>query len=50
MTEKIEVGYTPAAFVGGLGIFHKYIIYTDSNGDKFYARGALLHKSLRHRP
>ncbi|MEW5678663.1 calcium-binding protein [Comamonas kerstersii] len=39
MTEKIEVGYTPAAFVGGLGIFHKYIIYTDSNGDKFYARG-----------
>lgn len=25
MTERIEVGYTPAAFVGGLGIYHKYI-------------------------
>ncbi|MFN4264433.1 MAG: putative Ig domain-containing protein [Aquabacterium sp.] len=39
MTERIEVGYTPAAFVGGLGISHKYILYTNSNGGQFYARG-----------
>ena len=39
MTEKIEVGYTPAAVVGGLGIYLKYILYPDSNGNKFYARG-----------
>ena len=39
MAERIEVGYTPASLVGGLGIYHKYILYTDSNGDQFYARG-----------
>jgi Ca2+-binding RTX toxin-like protein len=39
MLEKIEVGYTPAAGVGALGIFHKYILYTDSSGNEFYARG-----------
>lgn len=39
MTERIEVGYTPAAFVGGAGISHKYILYTNSNGEQFYARG-----------
>ena len=39
MTEKIEVGYTPAAGVGGLGIYHKYILYTNSAGEQFYARG-----------
>lgn len=39
MTEKIEVGYAPAAGVGGLGIYHKYILYTNSAGEQFYARG-----------
>ncbi|MBU0915436.1 MAG: hypothetical protein KKD97_03690, partial [Gammaproteobacteria bacterium] len=37
--EKIEVGYAAAFLVGGLGIKHKYIVYTDSNGQQFYARG-----------
>lgn len=37
--EKIEVGYTPAAFVGGFGIYHKYILYTNSAGQQFYVRG-----------
>ena len=39
MVENIEVGYTQAAFVGGLGIYHKYILYTNSAGEQFYARG-----------
>lgn len=39
MKEKIEIGYSPAAFVGSLGIYHKYIIYTDRNGNQFIARG-----------
>lgn len=39
MKEKIEVGYTPAAVVGFAGIYHKYILYTNSNGEQFYARG-----------
>lgn len=36
MAEKIEVGYKP---VGGndLGICHKYILYTNSAGQTFYA-------------
>ena len=38
MAERIEVGYAPAAFVGGLGIKHKYIIYTNS-AVQFVARG-----------
>ena len=39
MAERIEVGYAPAAFVGGLGFYHKYILYTNSAGQQFYARG-----------
>ena len=39
MAERIEIGYTPAAGVGVLGIYHKYIIYTDNQGNQFYARG-----------
>lgn len=43
MADRIEVGYAPAAFVGGLGIMHKYILYTKDVGlpteQKFYARG-----------
>ena len=39
MPERIEVGYTPASGVGMLGIYHKYILYTDSQGNQFYARG-----------
>lgn len=30
--------YKPA-IVNGLPAYHKYIIYTDSNGNRFYARG-----------
>ena len=41
--DRIEVGYTPAAFVGGLGITHKYILYTKDVGlptqQQFYVRG-----------
>ena len=38
MAEKIEVVYKP---VGGntVGIYHKYILYTNSAGEEFYARG-----------
>jgi hypothetical protein len=39
MCGTIEVGYTRAAGVGGLGIFHKYIIFTDCDGNQYYARG-----------
>ena len=43
MADRIEVGYAPAAIVGGLGIKHKYIIYTKDVGvpteQKFIARG-----------
>ncbi|MHA6345368.1 calcium-binding protein [Roseivivax sp. CAU 1761] len=35
MTETIEVRYKELA----VGIYHKYIVYTDSNGDEWYARG-----------
>lgn len=36
MAEKIEVGYKP---VGGnpVEIYHKYIVYTNSAGEQFYA-------------
>lgn len=37
--ERIEVGYTAAAFVGVFGIKHKYILYTNSEGQQFYVRG-----------
>ncbi len=36
--EKIEVRYLPIPITGGLA-YHKYIIYTDDNGDQFGARG-----------
>jgi len=39
MQEKIEVGYTKAAIVGDAGIYHKYILYTNSEGQQFYVRG-----------
>lgn len=37
--EKIEVGYKPVPGVGKAGIYHKYILYTDKNGNTYYARG-----------
>jgi len=39
MAERIEVGYAPAAFVGGFGVYHKYILYTNASGERFIARG-----------
>lgn len=39
MTETIEVVYKPIASIGIKTIYHKYIIYTDSNGAYQYARG-----------
>ncbi len=39
MAEKIEVGYTYVPGIGGFGIYHKYILYTNSAGEQFYARG-----------
>ncbi|MFU6378777.1 hypothetical protein ACM792_26610, partial [Metapseudomonas otitidis] len=38
MYEKIEVFYKPAV-VDGAPLYHKYLIYTDKDGKKFYARG-----------
>lgn len=38
MTEKIEVGYKQI-FDGANIVYHKYILYTDSNGNVSYARG-----------
>lgn len=38
MTETIEVRYKPI-IDGSTVIYHKYIIYTNNLGDKFYARG-----------
>lgn len=38
MLEKIEVRYKPIILPGGL-FFHKYIIYTDKNGNQWIARG-----------
>ncbi|MEL7065643.1 MAG: hypothetical protein AAFP00_18025 [Bacteroidota bacterium] len=34
--EKIEVGYKKVA---GLAVYHKYILYTNAQGDQFFARG-----------
>jgi len=39
MTETIEVRYKPLITVDGVSVYHKYIVYTDSNGDQWYARG-----------
>ncbi|WP_417662826.1 calcium-binding protein [Pseudomonas sp.] len=40
MAESIKVYYGPHALSGtGAPGYHKYIIYTNSNGDRFYARG-----------
>lgn len=39
MAEKIEVFYGPTALSDAVPVYHKYIVYTDSNGDRFYARG-----------
>lgn len=35
MVESIEVRYTPI----GTGYYHQYIVYTDSNGNQYAARG-----------
>ncbi len=37
--ETIEVYYTDLGQVNGTNYYHKYIVYTDSNGNKFAARG-----------
>ncbi|MEY2842355.1 MAG: hypothetical protein RI920_392, partial [Pseudomonadota bacterium] len=37
--ETIEVRYKPIPGAGELGVYHKYILYTDKNGAVFYARG-----------
>ncbi|MGE3468489.1 MAG: hypothetical protein AB7J13_16325, partial [Pyrinomonadaceae bacterium] len=39
MTETIEVKYKPVVDYAGNKAYHKYIIYTDSSGQKWYARG-----------
>ncbi|MFN3826112.1 MAG: calcium-binding protein [Micavibrio sp.] len=38
MTESIEVRYKEI-FYNGSAVYHKYIVYTDSNGNEWYARG-----------
>ena len=38
MSETIEVGYKPV-IKGSETIYHKYILYTNSKGEQFYARG-----------
>ncbi|MGZ2439386.1 hypothetical protein [Sinorhizobium medicae] len=37
--ETIEVRYRKVDGANGNGVYHKYIIYTDSNGDEYIARG-----------
>ena len=39
--ESIVVGYKKITAVGtgGIVLYHKYIIYTDTQGRQFYARG-----------
>ncbi|MGY8870595.1 MAG: hypothetical protein ACKVJE_09160 [Pseudomonadales bacterium] len=37
--EKIEVGYSSTALGNSVAVYHKYILYTDKNGDQFYTRG-----------
>lgn len=39
MAEKIEVRYQHLGQVGGLPAYHKYIVYTDKNGEEWIARG-----------
>ncbi|WOS62026.1 calcium-binding protein [Sinorhizobium fredii] len=49
-TETIEVfyKYTDIDSAGGTPYYHKYIVYTDSNGDKWYARGGPDYFSSGH--
>ena len=37
--ETIEVRYTLLGQIGGQNYYHKYIVYTDSFGNQFAARG-----------
>jgi|GEM_PF-2900465 len=39
MSEKIEVGYSSTSLGNNIPVYHKYILYTDSAGNQFYARG-----------
>ena len=39
MAEKFEVGYTRIPGVGEFDVYHKYILYTNNAGERFYARG-----------
>ena len=39
MVEKIEVAYKPVIGPEGFIAYHKYILYTNSAGEQFYARG-----------
>jgi hypothetical protein len=39
MTESIVVGYAPTPLGNGVPVYHKYILYTNSQGEQFYARG-----------
>ena len=38
MAETIEVGYKPA-IIDGVTVYHKYILYTNNQGEQFYSRG-----------
>jgi hypothetical protein len=42
MAETIEVRYRPISVTGGY-YYHKYIVYTDSNGNQYAARGGPEH-------
>lgn len=37
--EKIEIGYINLNANGKISYYHKYILYTDANGNQFAARG-----------
>ena len=37
--ESITIGYKRLGQVNGQTFYHKYILYTDSNGNQYYARG-----------
>ncbi len=42
ITEKIEVYYKEV----GAGYYHKYIVYTQNDGNRYYARGGPSTRAL----
>lgn len=39
MSEKIEIGYRNIGSIGGVEYYHKFLLYTDSNGNQYTISG-----------